>query len=250
MFQLVKRVLVSLIGLALIPWQDAKDIITIVSLQLFHHDVIQDRIELIDNLPLQEFIQLLSIIYGLALILRLMIACSTSSLLARSHSCYLDIFRCSFNPYWIPFVREIVIAIQKIQEAISIYKATLTLNELVEKLDAEETTKRWSIILELAEEIDEGKMNIENLDLQKKEIKKVSILGDILQGSILIILLLRPDLRIRSFFEGVSVSGSLGIDLKKLGTLGIHIFLSGIFFKRDFLLQIQYRLISCSPGTW
>ena len=73
-------------------------------------------------------------------------------------------------------------------------------------------------------------MNIENLDLQKKEIKKVSILGDILLGSILIILLLRPDLRIRSFFEGVSVSGSLGIDLKKLGTLGIHIFLSGIFF--------------------
>ena len=239
MFQLVKRVLVSLIGLALIPWQDAKDIITIVSLQLFHHDVIQDRIELIDNLPLQEFIQLLSIIYGLALILRLMIACSTTSLVTRSHSCYFDIFRCSFNPYWIPFVREIVIAIQKIQEAISIYKATLTLNELVEKLDAEETTKRWSIILELAEEIDEGKMNIENLDLQKKEIKKVSILGDILQGSILIILLLRPDLRIRSFFEGVSVSGSLGIDLKKLGTLGIHIFFSGIFFKEIFFYRFN-----------
>lgn len=222
MLQLVKRVLGSLIMMAFIPWQDAKDIITIVSLQLFHHDVIQDRIELIDNLPLQEFIQLLSIIYGFALILRLMNACSTASPEDRSHSCYLDIFRCSFNPYWIPFVREIVIAIQKIQKAVSIYKATLTLNQLVEKLETDRKTETWSEILDVVQDIEQAKLNLENLDNQKRQIKTVSILGDILQGSILIIMLLRPDLRLRSFFEGVSVSGSLGINLKKLGTLGIY----------------------------
>ena len=147
-------------------------------------------------------------------------ACNTASPEGRSHSCYLDIFHCSFNPYWIPFVREIVIAIQKIQEAKSIYKGTLTLNELVEKLEADRKTETWSEIMDVVQDIEQAKLNIENLDSQKKQIKTVSILGDILQGSILIVLLLRPDLRIRSFFEGVSMSGSFGIDLKKLGTPG------------------------------
>ena len=151
-------------------------------------------------------------------------ASSTTSSEGRSHSCYLDIFSCSFNPFWIPFVRESVIAMRKIQETMNIYRKQLTVNELVEKIDIDGGTggsvEVWSNILDLAQDIEQGKINLENLDMQRKQLKAVSILGDILQGSILILLLLRPDLRIRSFFNSVSMSGSLGINLKELGTLG------------------------------
>ena len=211
-FVMVKRILGAAIQLVLIPWQDSKDLVTIVSLQIFHHDVIQDRIDLIDNLPLREFIYILGIIYGVTFILKLMNASSTTS------------FSCGFNPFWIPFVREIVIAVQKMQETMNIYRKQLTVNHLVEKLevkdDAGGSADVWSNILDLAQDIEEGKINLENMDKQRKQLKAVSILGDILQGSILILMLLRPDLRIRSFFNSVSMSGSLGINLKELGTLG------------------------------
>ena len=142
----------------------------------------------------------------------------------RSRSCHLDTFSCSFNPFWIPYLREVVIAMRKMQETMNVYRKQLTVNELIEKVDIEGGTggsaEVWSNILDLAQEIEQGKLNLENLDTQRKQLKAVSILGDILQGSILILLLLRPDLRIRSFFNSVSMSGSLGINLKELGTLG------------------------------
>lgn len=113
---------------------------------------------------------------------------------------------------------------RKMQETMNVYRKQLTVNELIEKVDIEGGTggsaEVWSNILDLAQEIEQGKLNLENLDTQRKQLKAVSILGDILQGSILILLLLRPDLRIRSFFNSVSMSGSLGINLKELGTLG------------------------------
>ena len=113
---------------------------------------------------------------------------------------------------------------RKMQETMNIYRKQLIVNELVDRVEVEcgtgGSTEVWSNIVDLAQEIEEGKINLENLDMQRKQLKAVSILGDILQGSILILLLLRPDLRIRSFFNSVSMSGSLGINLKELGTLG------------------------------
>ena len=67
---MVKRILGASIQLVSIPWQDSKDLVTIVSLQIFHHDVIQGRIDLIDNMPLREFIYVLSVIYAFTFILK------------------------------------------------------------------------------------------------------------------------------------------------------------------------------------
>ena len=69
-FAMVKKILGATIGLALIPWQDSKDLVTIVSLQIFNHEVIQNRIDLIDNMPLREFICILSIVTFITFILK------------------------------------------------------------------------------------------------------------------------------------------------------------------------------------
>ena len=125
---------------------------------------------------------------------------------------------------WIPFVREICIAMQKMKEIVKIYRNQLILNELVNKVEAEDAVggiaEAWSNILDLAQNIEQAKISLESLDMQRKQMKMVSILGDILQGSILIVLLLRPDLRVRSFFNSVSMSRSLGLNQNGLETLG------------------------------
>ena len=125
---------------------------------------------------------------------------------------------------WIPFVREIFIAMQKMKEIVKIYRNQLILNELVNKVEAEDAAggiaEAWSDILDLAQNIEQAKISLESLDMQRKQMKMVSILGDILQGSILIVLLLRPDLRVRSFFNSVSMLRSLGLNQNGLETLG------------------------------
>ena len=65
---MIKGVLGSTIGLLSIPLQDTKDLVTIISLKIFQQTVIQGRIELIDNMPLEEFITTLGVIYGLQFI--------------------------------------------------------------------------------------------------------------------------------------------------------------------------------------
>ena len=223
---MIKGVLAASIGLLLIPLQDTKDLVTIICLKIFHQEVIQGRIELIDNMPLEEFITSLGIVFGLQFILRQLnsLANSLDSPGTDSHSCYLDIFRCYLNPYWLPFVREIVIALQTIQATITIFQKKLRMDEIVEKLDTigdkGEEANAWSEILQTALDIEERFMNIEALGERKKKLKIISIIGDLLQGSILTILLLRPDLRTRSLLKISSLSGYLGLNLGELGTAG------------------------------
>ena len=223
---MIKDVLAASVGLLLIPLQDAKDLVTILCLKIFHHDVIQGRIELIDNMPLEEFITTLGIIYGVQFFLKQTnsIATKFSSPGAESHSCHLDVFRCHFNPYWIPFVRETVIALQRIQEIIAIFRKKSMMDKTVEKLDTLENKgekdKALSEILQIALDIEEGRMNLETLGEKKKGLKIISTVGDLLQGSILTILLLRRDLRTRSLLTVSSLSGHLGLNLAGMGTPG------------------------------
>ena len=62
---MIKGIMAASIGLLSIPFQDTKDLVTIICLiKIFHQEVIQGRIELIDNMPLEEFITSLSMVYG------------------------------------------------------------------------------------------------------------------------------------------------------------------------------------------
>ena len=73
-------------------------------------------------------------------------------------------------------------------------------------------------------------MNIEDLGEEKKGLKIITIVGDLLQGSILTILLLRPDLKTRSLLRISSLSGHLGLNLGDMGTTGNLYFVSSNYF--------------------
>ena len=205
---MIQGVLSATIGLLLIPLPEIKDLITIISLKIFHQDVIQGRTELIDNVPLDDFVIILSVIFGLTLILKLFIArsCSVSSTSWR---------------HWIPFVPDIEIALRTIQEVIKRHKINSLMQFTIENLeDNDEAETEWMKIVTMAHEVEEINLNIEHLGAKKREVKVVSCFGDILQGCILMVLLLRTDLRIRSLLQFSSVCRKIGMDPRKGGAAG------------------------------
>ena len=108
---MIKGIMAASIGLLSISFQNTKDLVTIICLiKILHQEVIQGRIELIDNMPLEEFVTSLSMVYGFQFIVR-QLKFNLNSAASQepgtdSHFCYLDIFRCRLNPYWLPFMRE------------------------------------------------------------------------------------------------------------------------------------------------
>ena len=200
---MIKGILAALVGLLLIPLPEVKDLITIVSLKIFNQDVIQGRTELIDNVPLDDFVTILSVIYGLTFALKLIESRSNTVSSASWH-------------HWIPFVPDIEIALRTIQEVIKRQEVSLMMQYTIDNLeDNEDANSEWLKIVNMALEIEETNLNIEVLGDKKRQIKVVTCIGDILQGCILMVLLLRTDLRIRSLLQFSKMCRKIGIDPKK-----------------------------------
>ena len=91
---MVVEICLASLGLFLIFVQETKDILTILSIHTFHQDVIQGRIHLIDNLPLMEFVAILSVIYGFTFLIKLLSAVTNagSTPNGEAHSCHINIF--------------------------------------------------------------------------------------------------------------------------------------------------------------
>ena len=206
---MMKGILSALFWLLVIPLPEIKDLITIVSIKIFHHDIIQGRAHLIDNIPLDDFVTVLSVIYGFIFILKLIEAHSSSVSSASWH-------------HWIPFVTDIEIALKKIQEIIERYKSKLNMQSIIDDDldDSEQATSKWKKIVDIAQEIEEVDINTEVLGAKRREIRVISCLGDILQGCVLMLLLLRTDLRIRSIFQFASVCHQIGLDPRQGGRAG------------------------------
>ena len=200
---MIKGTLAAMLGLLLIPLPEIKDLYTIVSLKIFHQDIIQGRNELIDNIPLEDFVTILSVIYGLTFALKLIESRSNTVSSASWH-------------HWIPFVPDIEIALRTIQEVIKRHEVNLMMQYTIDNLeDNEDANSEWLKIVNMALEIEESNLNIEVLGDKKRQIKVVTCIGDILQGCILMVLLLRTDLRIRSLLQFSKMCRKIGIDPKK-----------------------------------
>ena len=208
-FVMIKGILAALFWLLVIPLPEIKDLITIVSIKIFHQDVIQGRAHLIDNIPLDNFVTVLSVIYVLTFILKLVEAHSSSV----SHTSWI---------HWIPFVTDIEIALKKIQEIIERYKRMTNMQHIIDDNldDDEQATSKWMKIVEMAQEIEEVDIKTEVLGTKRREIRVISCLGDILQGCVLMLLLLRTDLRVRSVFQFSSMCHQFGLDPRKGDTAG------------------------------
>ena len=75
---------------------------------------------------------------------------------------------------------------------------------------------------------------LESLDMKEKKIKITSVLGDIVQGAVLLVLLLRSDLRIRGVLGLAKLAGTLNVDTRSHDTSGKK---KGLF--RIFILFLQ-----------
>ena len=204
---MLKGILTALFRLILVPFPETKDLITIVSINIFDKDVIQGQTSLIDNIPLHNFVIILAVIYGFTFILKLANAYSSSG---SSSSWY----------HWFPFVAEIEIELRTIQETYKKYKTKLMMEETINKLTEDTSEEEWVNIFEMVQAVEQAEMKIETFGQKKKQIKMVSCLADVLQGCVLMVLLLRTDLRVRSVLKLASISQRMGFDARKEGVSG------------------------------
>ena len=184
---MVVEICLASLGLFLIFVQETKDILTILSIHTFHQDVIQGRIHLIDNLPLMEFVAILSVIYGFTFLIKLLSAVTNagSTPNGEAHSCHINIFNWRLNPHWIPFVAEIVIGFQYIQQIVRNFKSKLAMYKVIDNLDdnREEQIKAWNKIVDIAQGIEYVDLQRETLTGKRKKIKIVSCLQAVQKDS-------------------------------------------------------------------
>ena len=162
---MVVEICLASLGLFLIFVQETKDILTILSIHTFHQDVIQGRIHLIDNLPLMDFVTILSVIYGFTFLIKLLSAVTNagSTPNGEAHSCHINIFTIGF---------------QYIQQIVRNFKSKLAMYKVIDNLDdnREEQIKAWNKIVDIAQGIEYVDLQREALTEKKKKTKIVSCL--------------------------------------------------------------------------
>ena len=124
------------------------------------------------------------------------------------------------NPHKIPYITDPFLCIETIKENLHGYKKRETIKDKLKKLDnatnEDETSAIWKEICATSEEIEATEKRMERNKLKKIKVKIVCCIGDILQGSSLMILMLRSDLRIRGLLSLTKMATNIGVDPSKL----------------------------------
>ena len=215
-----KEVIRNLFGMITIPAQDVKDIGTIISLHSFHENILQGKDERLDNFPLQQFVINLAVVTATIFILRQLNTLAENDTKDKSSFCRFDFLGFSFNLHKIPFVTEALLCIEAIKESMKVHKKKEAIREQLGKLEGtdneDETNDIWKQICATSEDIGEMEKKIEVNKQKRRRMKIVCCIGDIIQGSALMILTLRRDLRIRGLLGLVKVANWIGTDPSKL----------------------------------
>ena len=101
----------------------------------------------------------------------------------------------------------------------------MSIKENIEKLEGpqeenDEDDKIWENMLDSAQDIQSLNSRIEFYGQRKNEIKVSSCIADVVQGTLLMMLLLRRDLRIRALLSLSTVAGHLGTNPTAGSALG------------------------------
>ena len=125
-----------------------------------------------------------------------------------------------FNTHKIPYITEAFFCIETIKENLQGYKTREAIKDKLKKLDnatnEDETSAIWNEICATSEEIVETEKRMERNKLKKIKVKIVCCIGDILQGSSLMILMLRSDLRIRGLLSLTKMATNIDVNPSKL----------------------------------
>ena len=180
---MVQDILSSLMAILTIPLQDVKDLCTIVALHTFYQDVLQGRLHLVDNLPIDQYVIYLITIFALIFLLKVLISveCHDPKEGGGKPTCRCRLFGFSLNLNAIPFVAEIRINMEIFQLALMTYTKKNTIAELLANLatlDVEEDiNQNWTKICSVSKELCHIEHFREALVQQKSLIKMTACLG-------------------------------------------------------------------------
>ena len=204
----------SFVQIISLPFQDIKDILTIMTLVNFNLNVIQGRTNLIDDVPLNTITGFLLGIFIAVQLLKLLTSSSTD-LPIQVPVCYPLGFKC--DPRWIPYFSQCYTSIRKIHQTWKIFSFKLEILQKLEDLERTEgkTANIWEDIQAKSNEVNKVYLKQERENFSTKKIAVASILGDILQGAILLVLILRTDLRLRGSLGLADLASQLNVDSRE-----------------------------------
>ena len=164
-------------------------------------------------IDLYSIIGLLVGIYASVQLLRLTIAGSTA-LPIRIPRCFPFGFKC--NPGWVPFFTEIYLNIRRIHYHWQIFTSKIKIIKGLDEIQKGEidAMHAWKDIQNQSSNMNRMYNELESLDGKEKKIKITAVLGDIVQGAVLLVLLLRSDLRIRGALGLAKLASRLNVDTR------------------------------------
>jgi hypothetical protein len=184
---MIVDVFFQILAISSSPLQHWKDLSMSVSLYVFYNRILQRRLHLVDNMPIDDFATFMLILYASMLVMRIMT--SRTLKLGDPCDCTCDstcTCTCTITKLvnTIPFVHECYISCKKILQIIQIFKLKSSINMKVEETPVEdeaEDMKLWEEILDKSHMINQIEIDQENQEIVKKRLSVISIVGDISQ---------------------------------------------------------------------
>ena len=225
----------SIYELAVSPIQSWKDLTAIILIYVFFNDILQQRVSLVDDVPLDHFVYYLMTVF---------IGTTAVKIISAANALDLKISN-EINKYvlWIPFFTETFITIMKMKQTCAIFEQEWSIAQKVvdieKALDETEQMNKWKEIVEKGRQINGIEMEKEQLIDSRKKITIISCIGDILQGVSITILLLYTDFKLYGAL-GLSKMTSIFGARPEDGTTGNYL----TFFRLN--LFRCYPLVDCS----
>ena len=181
--------------------QDVKDLGVIATMFFFYNEVLQQRSWLIDGINLNDYVALLAGIYVYTLMLRLLMR---SNVLNKEENKEISV--CA---RMVPFFNELYLSFKIIKGTVNLFKMRRSIaTTLKNRSEDEEGT--WEDILRTSEKITRAEVKLEKRKQARMRVKICALLGDVMQASVLSILLLRSDLRVRGALVNIKQTNFMG----------------------------------------
>ena len=180
---MLKDILSPLVAIFTAPLQDIKDLCTIIALYSFYQDVLQGRLHLIDNLPINQYLVYLIVVFATMFVLKVMVSVEYQSPRGEdeSQAYRCKIFGINLNLNMIPFVPEIRMNMEIFQLALTIFKKRNIISKLLENItsteDEDEINQNWASIFSVSKEICNIELCGETIAEHKNLVKMTACLG-------------------------------------------------------------------------
>ena len=214
MLSLFLSISLEILNLCMTATQEIKDLGLIATMYFFYNEVLQKRPWLVDGINLNNYVLLLSGIYIFTTMLKLLRASNT--LKGKENK------EINLAVRMIPFFNETYLSFKIIQGTSKLFNMRNKIGKSIKKMEHElvDEVRAWENITITSDHINQEEANLETRKQARMRVKICSVLGDIMQASVLAILLLRSDLRVRGALVNFRMNEYMGRKADDSGTQG------------------------------